>query len=283
MLRKIFVAMSVTASALNILLIDRGLPDVLLVGLGLLRFFEYYIGLTLIYIVIAYIVTELCVKLDEPQEKPSEFWKWNFRQLADIVCLFLRIKVKVSGEEKLPQDRKYLMVCNHRSSFNPVSKAKVFGKRKIVYISKPSNFRIPIAGKVMHKCGCMPINREDNREALKTIIRASDYIKNDVASVVIYPEGTRSKTEEMLPFHAGSFKIAQRAGAPVVVASITGTDSVRFNLPFKSTKVEIDIIDVLDAEYVKEHNTKEVAELAQSMIQENLDRKRNKESCSNNA
>ncbi len=283
MLLRFSAALSAAATALNVILTDKSLSAPRMVGFAALRFVEYFMGVVLSYVATALVVTELTVKLDEPQEEPSKFWQWNFRQLAEIVCFFMRVNIKVDGREKLPTDRRYLLVCNHKSLFDPVSKAKVFGDENYIYISKPSNFRIPVAGKVMYKCGCMALNRENNREALVTIKRASELIKNDKASIVIYPEGTRGKTDELLPFHAGSFKIAQRAGAPIVVAAAIGTDKVVHNFPFKASQVTIDIIDVLDEEFVKTHSTKETAEKAQSIIQARLDRELNKENCSNNA
>ena len=152
--------------------------------------------------------------------------------------------------------------------------AAAFRDQEYIYISKASNFKIPIAGKVMHKCGCLALNREDNREALVTIKRAAEIIGNDRASVVIYPEGTRSQKDELLPFHAGSFKIAQKTGAPVVLIAMRNTDDVRHNMPFKRTTVHIDIVDVIDGEFVRSHTTKETAELARNIIQKKLDTER---------
>lgn len=273
MLLKLFAGISAVATALNIASTRTRHSGAKLAGLSLLRFAEFYVGSLAAYVAAVYAASELTVKKDEPQENPSKFWQWNMNELAEIVCTLVGAKVTVTGMEKLPEDRRYLMVCNHRSIFDPIASVKVFGAQEHIYISKPENFKIPIGGAVMHKCGCLPLNRDNNREAITTVKHASEIIKNDIASVVIYPEGTRSSEDKLLPFHAGSFKIAQRVGAPVVVTALCGTDEVVHNLPFKGTNIEIDIIDVLDGEFVKSHSTKEIAELAQKMIQENLDRK----------
>ena len=111
----------------------------------------------------------------------------------------------------------------------------------------------------------------------KVRAKATEYIDKDYASVVIYPEGTRSKQEDMLPFHAGSFKIAQRANVPVVCVALRNTDRVIHNFPLKKTNIYIDVVGVIDAEYVKEHKTKETAQLAQTMIEEKLDAEKKKE------
>lgn len=211
--------------------------------------------------------------MEKPQEKPSKFWQWNMNELAEIICVLVGARVSVTGTEKLPEGQRYLMVCNHRSIFDPIASIKLFGAKEYIYISKPENFKLPIVGPVMHKCGCLPVNRDNNREALAMVKSASKYIQDDVASVVIYPEGTRSREDELLPFHAGSFKIAQRTGVPVVIAAIHGTDEIVRNVPLKKTKIDLDILDVLDGDFVKSHTTKETAQIAQKMIQEHIDRK----------
>ena len=106
---------------------------------------------------------------------------------------------------------------------------------------------------------------------------ATEYINKDYCSVVIYPEGTRSKQENMLPFHAGSFKIAQRADVPVVVVALRNTDKVAHNFPLKKTNIYIDVLGVIDAEYVREHKTKDTAKLAQEMIERKLAEEKEKE------
>lgn len=273
MLLKLMAGLSAAATALNITSPKIKLSGAKLAGFALLRFAEFYIGSLAAYVAAVYAVSELTVDMDEPQEKPSKFWQWNMDELAEIVCALVGARVTVTGAEKLPKDKRYLMVCNHRSIFDPIASIKFFGAKEFIYISKPENFNIPIGGAVMHKCGCLPINRDNNREALGTIKKASKCITDDVASVVIYPEGTRSREDKLLTFHAGSFKIAQRVGAPIVVAAIHGTDAIVRNVPLKKTKIDIDILDVFDSEFVKSHSTKELAELSQSMIQEFLDKK----------
>ena len=273
MLLKLFAGLSAAATALNISSLRVEFTGIKLAGFALLRFAEFYIGALLAYIAAVYAASELTVDMKKPQEKPSKFWQWNMNELAEIICVLVGARVTVTGTEKLPEGQRYLMVCNHRSIFDPIASIKLFGAKEYIYISKPENFKIPIVGPVMHKCGCLPVNRDNNREALAMVKSASKCIQDDVASVVIYPEGTRSREDELLPFHAGSFKIAQRTGVPVVIAAIHGTDEIVRNVPLKRTKIELDILDVLDGDFVKSHTTKETAQIAQKMIQEHIDRK----------
>lgn len=270
MLLEIFASVSGAGTAINIAQKRNSLGKLRLTGFALMRFAEYYLASTLLYLASAYAATELTIKVEDEQQEPGRFSQWNFRELAKMVCAYTGVRFEVTGREKLPADSRYLVVSNHRSLFDPVTTAAAFGKENYLFISKPENFKIPVAGKLMYRCGCMPMNRENNREALKTIKRAAEIIKSDKASVVIYPEGTRSKQDKLLPFHAGSFKIAQRAGVPVVILAVRGTELVKHNMPFRKTKIYLDIVDVIDAEYVKTHSTKDTAALAQSIMQSKL-------------
>ena len=141
----------------------------------------------------------------------------------------------------------------------------------ISFISKPENMAIPVVGKVLYGAGFLAIDRENDRNALKTILTAADYLKRDLCSIGIYPEGTRSKTGELLPFHAGSFKIAQRAKVPVVVACVRGSEKSQVVNPFRPNKVRLEILDVIPAETVSASRTDALAEQARELILACLD------------
>ena len=277
MLLKIFAAIGAGGSVLHTLISRTAGGSLKVTGELLLRFVEYFFGAHLVYAVGMLLATELLIDKDKPQEKPSKFWLWHLHAVADLLVFYARADVSISGTELIPKDTRYLMVSNHRSLADPVVMVNKMPKEEITFVSKPGNLKIPIIGKVMHKCGCLPLDRENNREALKTVKAATEYINKDYCSVVIYPEGTRSKQEGMLPFHAGSFKIAQRADVPVVVVALRNTDKVIHNFPLKKTNVYIDVIGVIDAGYVKEHKTKDTAQLAQEMIEKKLAEEKEKE------
>lgn len=274
MLLRIFAAIGVGGSVLHTLIAGQSGGALKVTGVMLLRFAEYFFGAHLAYALGMLILTELTIKLDKPQEKPSKFWLWHLHAVADLLAFYARAHISISGAELIPTDTRYLMVANHRSLADPVAMVHVMPKQELTFVSKPENMKLPIIGKVMHKCGCLSLNRENNREALQTVKQATEYIDRDYCSVAIYPEGTRSKQKDMLPFHAGSFKIAQRAGVPVVCVALRNTNKIIHNFPFKKTDVYVDVVGVIDADFVKEHKTKETAELAQSMIEARLSEKK---------
>ena len=203
-------------------------------------------------------------------EKQHRFSRWICMSVPRWLCGYAGVRPRLSGLEKLPEGP-FLFVCNHRSMFDPLVAMGWLAKYNIAFVSKPSNLELPIAGITARHAGFLAIDRENNREALKTILMAADYLKRGVCSVGIYPEGTRSKTREMLPFHAGSFKIAQKAGVPVAVACIRGTEKVKSRLFLRRTPVDLEILEVIDAARVKAMGTNELAEEARGLIQKRLD------------
>ena len=208
-----------------------------------------------------------------PIEKQNPTARRGCAGAAGFLCAYGGLKVRIHGREKLPRDRRFLFVCNHRSLFDPLIVMDKLRDYNISFISKPSNLAIPLAGDVAYAAGYLAIDRENDRKALKTILTAADYMKRDLCSVGIYPEGTRSHTEEMLPFHPGSFKLAQRAGAPLVIACVRGTGEIHKH-PLRLPKiVDLDILAVLEPEQVKAMSTSELSDYSRRLIQDCLDGK----------
>ena len=115
----------------------------------------------------------------------------------------------------------------------------------------------------------MAIDRENPRNSMKTLLKAIDFIKSGQGSIGIYPEGTRSKDGKLLPFHDGIFKVAQKAGVPVVVGSIVGTEQIKSRFPFRRTVVKVDFIDVIQPQ--EGQTSHEIAELAKTLISERIE------------
>ena len=154
--------------------------------------------------------------------------------------------------------------------FDVITHCHYFQNQKFVEISKPENFSLPIAGPYIHGMCHLSLDRENNRNALKTIIKEIKLIETDQFSVGVCPEGTRNKKEGLLPFKSGCFKIALKAKCPLVICTMKNTDKVFKNFPFKKTIIEMDIVDVIQYEDFKDLNTHELALLARRKMVENL-------------
>ena len=225
------------------------------------------VGLGLCY-VLTVVVASFFVDMDKPLEKQSRF----FRKAVDILIPFFvwvcGERPVIEGMEKMPEG-KFLMVCNHRSMFDPLTVMARFQKYNIAYISKPENMKIPVVGPGTYATGSLAIDRENNREALKTVLRAAEQIKSGLCNMMIYPEGTRSRTNELLEFHAGSFKIAQRAGCDLVICAIEGSENVTKRL-FRPTKVVMTVLETVPAEKVKAMSTDALADYSKTLIATHL-------------
>ncbi len=169
------------------------------------------------------------------------------------------IRLHVTGLDKVPQGTRFVVMGNHRSKFDPIVTWYVLRKYNVSYISKPENFKVSCFGRTIRRCCFLPINRSDPRESLKTLAKAADLIKDDKVSIGIYPEGTRSKTGELLPFHDGTMKIAQMAKVPIVVVTLRGTENIKRNFPFKNTQVYMDIIETIPADFVTSNSSHVIA------------------------
>ena len=234
-----------------------------------LIFLGVFLAEHLLFILFFYLAS-LSVDRSKPLEKQNKICRAACGQIIGLACDYCSVYPKVYGEEKLPKDERFLLICNHRSSFDPLVIMDKLRKYNISFVSKPSIMKIPVVGRIAYGAGYLAIDRENNRNALKTILQAAEHIKSGMCSMAIYPEGTRNREDSLLPFHAGSFKIAQKAGCPLVISSVSGTDKIKPWRIFGGNKVSLNILEVIPAEKVKEMSTSELADYSCRLITESL-------------
>lgn len=228
----------------------------------------------IVFYILFLIICSLFVSPKKEYDEHSSFYRALLNGVTTIAVKIMRIRIHSTGIEKIPADtKKILFAGNHRSRFDPILSWHLLKRWQIAFVSKPSNFKIPVFGRFIRKCCFMAIDRESPRNAIKTIQKAAELLTKGEVSVGIYPEGTRSKTCKLLPFHNGVFKIAQRADAPIVVLAVSGTENIHKNYPFHHTDVYIDVIDVLPAEFVKESRTDVIGERVRTDLENHLNTK----------
>lgn len=150
--------------------------------------------------------------------------QWAFR----VILFICGTKVTVIGEENVPKDEPVLYIGNHKSYFDIIiTYARC--PRLTGYVAKNTMEKVPLLSAWMRRLHCLFINREDVKEALKTILAGIDNIKNGI-SMCIFPEGTRNKTQDlMLPFKEGSFKMAEKTGCAIIPMAITNSAEILEN------------------------------------------------------
>ena len=211
------------------------------------------------------------VRLDKEQENDSKFYRWLASLLVEAALPILRMRVHTKGLEKTPKEGRFMLVCNHLNDLDPVTLLHFFRDSQLAFISKRENTTMFLVGKLMHKLLCQLVNRENDREALKTILKCIQIIKEDKASIAVFPEGYTSRDHKFHKFRSGVFKIAQKAKVPIVVCTITDTYKVFHNaLRLKPTDVHLHVVAVIQPEEYAGITTVELGERIHAMMAEDL-------------
>ncbi|MDE7105725.1 MAG: 1-acyl-sn-glycerol-3-phosphate acyltransferase [Anaeroplasmataceae bacterium] len=198
---------------------------------------------------------------------PKRFWYFWIKQTITQLLLLSRTKVHVIGKEQIDPKKRYLVVTNHISNFDPIITIEKLGLHPLICVTKKENLKIPICGAFIHHAGFIPLDREDAHSGIKMLRTATSFLEKDLASIYICPEGTRSKTGQMAPFHPGSFKIAKKAEVEIIVCYVENTNLIAKHFPFRGTKTTLKIVKIISKEEVLEKNTAELAEEAQRLIE----------------
>ncbi len=235
-----------------------------------LLFLGAYVLWLLLYALFIFVLASL-IDQNKPVTKPHHGMRRLTVETMELIDIVGRIRVHGEGLEKIDRTKPFLLVANHRSLIDPFLPLTLLKGTEIIYICKPEVGKMPVVGGISHICGFPRINRQNNREALKTIFRAIDIIKEEQTSVAIFPEGTRNKTADpLLPLHAGSFAIAKRANAPIVVAVNRGTDKALKRFLLHRTDVTFKVVDVLSPEQIAPMSTQEIADLVREKLEAEL-------------
>ena len=225
-----------------------------------LLFFGAYLCWLLLYALLLSTIS-LFINRKKPVTRAHHGMRRLVTETMQLILLVGRIHVHAEGLERIDRKKPFLLVANHRSMIDPFLPLTLLKGTEIIYICKPSILNMPVAGRYAHICGFPFIDRENNRQALKTILHAVDILSEEHTAVGIFPEGTRNKTDApLLPLHPGSFSIAKRAGVPVVVAVTRNTEKALRQFFWHGTKVSFSVVDVLSSAQIADLTTQEIAE-----------------------
>lgn len=155
---------------------------------------------------------------------PEEALQRYPRQWARTFCRIAGVRVIIEGADKLQPQTGYIYCANHLSQFDIFSFQGYF-PLSFRWLAKEELFRIPFLGRAMANTGAIFINRSQGRKALKSLEQAAERIKGG-ASILIFPEGTRSADGILQPFKGGAMLLAIKAGVPIVPVAFLGSHAV---------------------------------------------------------
>ncbi len=135
------------------------------------------------------------------------------------------IRVHAEGLENIPRNQACIFMANHVSNLDPPVFLPMIPGRTAVFVKK-SLMKIPFIGMAMHMGGFVAVDRHGTREAARESIQQAAQVLASGVHITSFPEGTRSRTGQLLAFKKGPFYLAQQMSAPVIPVSIYGTESM---------------------------------------------------------
>lgn len=216
-------------------------------------------------------IMSISVDMNKEPEKDSFLYRWVIRLTVDAVIPLLGVRVHTKGfEQKLPEGR-FLLVCNHLHDVDPAFILRAFPDKQLAFIGKKEVEQMPLVGPFLKKLQGQFVNRENDREALKTILKCISLIKEDKASVAVFPEGWIREDRLLRPFRPGVFKIAQKAKVPVVVCTLQNTQKVLPQaLKLQRSDVHLHLLGVIPVEEMQSVTTVDIAHRVYDMMAQDL-------------
>lgn len=175
---------------------------------------------------------------------------------------------EVIGLENIPKNQTVLFASNHQGNFDiPILLAYI--PFPISFVAKKELIKLPIVSTWMKLMECVFIDRKDLRQSLRAISEAIEILKSG-QSMIIFPEGTRSKSMQMEPFKPGSLKLASRASVPVVPTTIVGSYKMFEANNNKIKPAKVKIIFSPPVETGDMEKSTDLTGMVQEVIKENL-------------
>ena len=174
-----------------------------------------------------------------PFDRTGAMQHWCARWWCRLIAWTIFARIKVRGKENVRPDRNYVYMANHASLIDiPALFAYLPFQFRIM--AKKELFYVPFMGWHLWTAGNFPVDRSDPRKTARSLRGVVDGIKAG-KSLAVFPEGTRSDDGHLQEFKAGAFKIALRAGVPIVPVAIRGTHALlpKHSLAPRPGRVEV--------------------------------------------
>lgn len=194
---------------------------------------------------------------------------WMARKFwAPLLLRIGRIQLNISGAENIKKNTPYIFVCNHISFFDIPCLFSAL-PTNIYFVAKKELQKIPVVGWFIALSGMIFVDRSNHDKAMKSIAKAGELIKNG-KSVVMFAEGTRSKTGEIQKFKKGAFLMALNAIVPIAPVSIKYSQKVIKKGMLRKTKVRVIIAEPLPPDEFQSKTTVDLMNMVRKIVVDNF-------------
>lgn len=228
------------------------------------KFFQYLRIVIICVPVILYYHFVYMIRFSRhPEKYPLEKrYKIARKEISFVINKF-HLDYKFTGFENFTNSKeKCLLISNHLSFFDPLM-IIIQSEKPVTFVAKKETFKMPFVGKVAKALEVFPLDRENIMSQLSEIKKIVTYLKDlDKPSVIIYIEGTRNKEPQnpCLDFHAGTLKIAQMAGCPILVgATYGGFIGLTMDSYLKRYPVYFNVFESISVDEFRKSNTNDLA------------------------
>jgi 1-acyl-sn-glycerol-3-phosphate acyltransferase len=230
-------------------------------------FYRLFIAFWVVASSLVYCMTVICLApvAGKTAKKVGRLWMIH-------LLFFSGVKVKTTGAEKLDKNGHYVFIVNHQSYYDiPVLSAGL--PFFLSFIAKKELFMIPIFGWAMAAAGHIWIDRKNARKARKSITRAISKLGKENISLVLFPEGTRSLSDEVGVFKRASFTLAIESGVSVVPISIIGNRNIlpKRSLSLRPGTVRVIVGDPIPQTAIAELDKNALSALVREKMIEGID------------
>jgi 1-acyl-sn-glycerol-3-phosphate acyltransferase len=159
------------------------------------------------------------IRLCERDPRRMRTGRW-FRRLGRILAKVNRWRIRITGLEHLQRDTVYVVVSNHQSlaDIPVISHLRIDAK----WLAKKELFRLPLVGWMLRMAGDIPVQRSSRSQSARSLMQCARYLRQR-CSVVFFPEGTRSRDGQVLPFSEGPFRLAIREQVSILPLVVEGS------------------------------------------------------------
>jgi 1-acyl-sn-glycerol-3-phosphate acyltransferase len=206
-----------------------------------------------------------------PFDRSGAMQHWCARWWCRLVAFSIFARIRVHGIDNIRGDQAYVYMANHSSLIDtPALFAYLPYQFKIM--AKKELFYVPFMGWHLWTSGNFPVDRSDGRKTARSLRKVIEGVRGG-KSLAVFPEGTRTPDGRLQEFKPGAFKIALRAGVPIVPVTIRGTFKL---LPKTTLAPRPGRVDVMIGKPIetRDYNEKQLPELiarVRAAIQANLE------------